>query len=334
MTTETVFKRSPVVIIRDVVVLEAATFLLFVTAGYLAHYAKLYRALVPANFLSFQVAELLGVFIIQVLLMLFVFLRWHRESFKIRPGELVRRHGLLTRHETVYSLDAISAITCRQDVVGRRINFGDIYLHNNSANRTMRLSYIPDTQSWVESILNAKRARPVVASFTSQSAVSSNAVQLLARNEHEELERKSTFRWDVRNGKVNRMLEKSAMKTIAAFLNSRGGRLILGVDDAGAVVGLEADFATLNKPNADGFENHFSNVFQEMLGASFRQYVRLQWVAVDGKTCCVISVMPATMPAYMQTDNVEEFFIRAGNATTSLRMSESAAYINSRFRGA
>jgi schlafen family protein len=156
--------------------------------------------------------------------------------------------------------------------------------------------------------------------------------ELMSQPEHENLEFKSTLRWDLKAGKVNRALEKAAMKTVAAFLNSRGGTLVLGVDDARTVVGLHHDIATLQRQDEDGFETHFSNVFRAMIGPEFRQFVRMTRDTAGGKACYVVSVVPSAKPVYLRDENTEEFFIRTGNGTTSLKLSEVASYIDSRFR--
>ena len=64
---------------------------------------------------------------------------------------------------------------------------------------------------------------------------------------------KSTLHWDLRQQRVNRDLEQVVVKTIAGFLNSTGGTLLVGVDDAGNPVGLQSDYVTLRKKDRDGF---------------------------------------------------------------------------------
>ena len=44
------------------------------------------------------------------------------------------------------------------------------------------------------------------------------------------------------------------VKTLAGFLNAEGGTLLIGVDDAGAVIGLAGDYEALRKRDRDGFE--------------------------------------------------------------------------------
>jgi hypothetical protein len=155
--------------------------------------------------------------------------------------------------------------------------------------------------------------------------------ELVAMPEHEQLERKSTFRWDLKTNAVNRSLEKAAMKTIAAFMNSKGGNLLLGVGDHGEAVGLEHDYATLPRKDADGLQNHFSNMLSAMLGPSLRHYVKLRLFTHGGKACMLVSVAPAKQPAYVRDQEHEEFFIRTGNGTTPLKMSEAHTYIHEHF---
>ncbi len=154
---------------------------------------------------------------------------------------------------------------------------------------------------------------------------------LLVAQERKNLEFKSSLRWDLKENKVNHFLEKTVMKTITSFLNSEGGHLVIGVDDNKKVLGLANDMATLRKQNLDGFENHFNNVFNGMVGAEQRRYVNLTYVDTSAGPCCVVSVAPSSNPAYLQFDDNEEFYIRTGNSTMPLKISEASRYIKNRF---
>lgn len=153
--------------------------------------------------------------------------------------------------------------------------------------------------------------------------------EIISSKEHEKLEFKTTFRWDVKRNQVNKDLEKTVMKTITAFMNSDGGCLLIGVDDSGNPTGLEQDLASLQKPNHDGFENHFNNIFNNMIGPEFRRSVNLKFNKIGDKTVCLVSVEPSLKPAYLKSSDNEDFYIRTGNVTTPLKMSEVAAYLSS-----
>jgi hypothetical protein len=53
------------------------------------------------------------------------------------------------------------------------------------------------------------------------------------------LEFKSTLQWDVVQKQPNKALRKFCLKTIAGFMNTDGGTLLIGVEDDGNIFGLE-----------------------------------------------------------------------------------------------
>ena len=59
------------------------------------------------------------------------------------------------------------------------------------------------------------------------------------------MEFKSTLQWDVVQDGQNKGLREASLKTIAAFMNSEGGTLLIGVEDSGAIFGLERDLSLL-----------------------------------------------------------------------------------------
>jgi len=152
--------------------------------------------------------------------------------------------------------------------------------------------------------------------------------ELIALGESATLEFKSTLRWDVIQNKVNRDLQFSILKTIAAFLNSDGGTLIIGVDDNQDISGLERDLQTLSKPTTDVFEQTLINLLIEHIGAEFGPVVRPRFENIQGKLVCAIEVNPAGGPAYLSSPRGKEFYIRAGNTSRSLDPEEAVAYIN------
>jgi hypothetical protein len=83
--------------------------------------------------------------------------------------------------------------------------------------------------------------------------------ELVKLGESAVLEFKSTLQWDVVEGKPNKALRKSSLETIAAFMNTEGGTLLIGVEDDGNIVGLEKDL-TLVGDSRDKFEQALVNI--------------------------------------------------------------------------
>src|SRR5262249_42342741 len=90
--------------------------------------------------------------------------------------------------------------------------------------------------------------------------------ELIRRGETSRVEFKASLRFDFKEQKVNKELTKVVVKTIAGFMNSEGGTLLIGVADNGDVVGLERDIETLSKKLTDGFELALRTAIANLLG--------------------------------------------------------------------
>ncbi|UES36825.1 type ISP restriction/modification enzyme [Roseibium aggregatum] len=155
--------------------------------------------------------------------------------------------------------------------------------------------------------------------------------EIIGADESRELEFKSTFQWDMREGKQNKTLQKQVLKTLAAFMNSDGGTLVIGVTDDKEIIGLEHDLK-LVKDSLDVFEQTLLNVFSSAIGAPYSLYCKMRFAdAQDGKRVCVIDVTAAKEPVFVNFQQQHEFFIRRGNATVSLNASEQHTYTRQRF---
>ncbi len=73
-------------------------------------------------------------------------------------------------------------------------------------------------------------------------------------------------------------MELAIAKTIAAFLNSRGGVLVIGANDAGQAVGLDRDLATLRTPDHDRFELWLRDMLSTALGRNAAALPRIVYL--------------------------------------------------------
>lgn len=154
---------------------------------------------------------------------------------------------------------------------------------------------------------------------------------IIEADESRELEFKSTFQWDTREDKQNKSLQKQVLKTLAAFMNTEGGTLVIGVTDDKEIIGLEHDLK-LVKGSLDAFENRLLSVFASAIGAPYSLHCKLRFAdAPDGKKVCVIDVAASKEPVFVDFQGQHEFFIRRGNATVSLNASDQYAYTRERF---
>ena len=148
------------------------------------------------------------------------------------------------------------------------------------------------------------------------------------------------MRWDYRQEKTNSDLEKVILKTLAAFGNTDGGILLIGVDDDKNVIGLEKDFQTLKRQDSDYYEIHLRNLLHKEMGVKYvSKHIRTQFeTATGGQVVCKIKVIPGDEPQFLKVKDRngkqdEKFYVRSGNSSHEISsMAEVNDYINKRFK--
>jgi len=137
---------------------------------------------------------------------------------------------------------------------------------------------------------------------------------------------------DVKEGKQNKDLQKSVLKTLAAFMNTEGGTLVIGVTDDKEIHGLEDDL-TLTRDSLDFFEQNVLSVFSNTIGVPYAQHISIRFAdAPGGKKVCVIVAAPSPEPVFLEFQGKHEFFVRRGNASIALSPSEQHTYIRQHYK--
>ena len=150
--------------------------------------------------------------------------------------------------------------------------------------------------------------------------------EIITLGESISLEFKSSLQWDVRENKLNKNLRHSVLKTIAAFLNSEGGILVVGVEDNGNIFGLENDYSTTEN-SSDKFLNLLSTLIADYIGLGLSAYIDIRIENVRENDICVIEVEKSHSPVFMKSDGKNELYIRQGTTTRSLDPQETFQYI-------
>ena len=159
------------------------------------------------------------------------------------------------------------------------------------------------------------------------------AEELIKRGESKTLEFKSTLRWGLEEDRQDdKFVTHAVLKTIAAFLNTEGGDLLIGVEDDGSIVGIERDQLETD----DKFMLHLSQVVRNGLGDRAGTCIDPKVQIVQGKTVCVVSCQRSPEPVYLRWKGVEkrpegDFFVRSGPGTVALPPESAAEYVRTRF---
>ena len=122
------------------------------------------------------------------------------------------------------------------------------------------------------------------------------------------------------------------LKTIAAFLNTEGGDLLIGVADNGAIVGIENDRLETD----DKFMRHLAQVVRNGLGDRTGTCIDPKTQVVQEKTVCVVSCQRSPEPVFLQWKGMEaepagDFFVRSGPGTVKLSPESTERYVQTRF---
>lgn len=144
---------------------------------------------------------------------------------------------------------------------------------------------------------------------------------LIHDGESGKVEFKESAVWEIEN-----------LRDVAAFLNSNGGCLLIGVVDDGAegdkkIIGLEHSFRSVNVNGKDAFENHLTGKLLSNLGQDCTAYIAIDFPQRHGKEICRIIIHPSKRPVYVREKNEEYFFVRTGNSKRKLSTREALEYI-------
>ncbi len=149
---------------------------------------------------------------------------------------------------------------------------------------------------------------------------------LIRAGESTTLEFKSTMRTNLKTGKPGKEIELAWLKTVAGFMNSDGGILLIGIEDDGKLLGIEID----NFANEDKCRLHFKNLLNTHIGAEFTRFIHLKIVTIREKTILIVECERVRRPVFLRVGKNEDFFIRSGPSSTKLTMSQLVKYLAER----
>ncbi len=163
-----------------------------------------------------------------------------------------------------------------------------------------------------------------------EAELSRHLPSLIPQGEGERLEFKSTLRWDRRERRCNKVLEKVVTKSIAGLMNHRGGTLLIGVNDDGEIVGIEDDCQTLKHKNSDGFERVLMDLVRHSLGPQASTMIHPNFPSLSNMEICQIVVEPSDTPVFLQDGKIARYYVRTGNSTREFDARETHIHVAQR----
>nr|VFK55781.1 MAG: Putative DNA-binding domain-containing protein [Candidatus Kentron sp. TUN]VFK61810.1 MAG: Putative DNA-binding domain-containing protein [Candidatus Kentron sp. TUN] len=144
------------------------------------------------------------------------------------------------------------------------------------------------------------------------------------------MEFKQTFRCDIQDGNKKDEIEHATLKTIAAFLNSEGGILLIEVENNRQIFGLKMDYASLGKrQDWDGFALKLDELIVDRIGTEFARYIQCEPYPLEGKEIAVVRVQKAFSLAFVLGKNKKDkdFYVRMNASTRALNVEEMYRYL-------
>ena len=112
-------------------------------------------------------------------------------------------------------------------------------------------------------------------------------------------------------------------KTIAAFLNTLGGLIFIGLDNDGIPRGLEVDFANLTGNKKDKFLLKYDDFIWQFFPPHVEEYISTGFTTYKGVNIFIIKVNKCTQPVFLEKTSggiiQKEFFVRRRVSSVQIR---------------
>lgn len=154
------------------------------------------------------------------------------------------------------------------------------------------------------------------------------AAEMLTAGESARVEFKSTARCNLHTGTRDDKIEMVIAKTVAAFANGTGGDLLIGVDDQGAVLGLDNDLKFMKSPDLDRYELWLRDHLTKTLGTAASAGIGVSFPVEQGQAVCHVQVPPSSRPVFLTAGKGQpvQMWVRVGNSTRQLGVDEALSY--------
>ena len=151
-------------------------------------------------------------------------------------------------------------------------------------------------------------------------AIEAEVKSLINGGESLAVEFKSTVRRNLHTNEPDHAITWAVVKTIAAFTNTHGGTLLVGIDDHGQPVGIEEDYPFVKGKDRDGWGLWLTATAKNALGTVAVTDLLVRFCVLDSRTVARIDVRPGAEPVFASRKGEarECFYARLGASTEEL----------------
>ncbi|MDC0442891.1 putative DNA binding domain-containing protein [Gammaproteobacteria bacterium] len=145
---------------------------------------------------------------------------------------------------------------------------------------------------------------------------------------------KESYRLDKKTKEVNKELEFSCFRSIAAFLNTQGGTLYVGVSDDMELIGLNDEIKKLHKRSNDKFLLFFQNKLKGEIGSALLSNIEFSIFVIQQRKILVVNVKKPSSKkftgAYLKSKK-NGLYTRSGPSNDFLEGSDLVKYTTENF---
>lgn len=166
-----------------------------------------------------------------------------------------------------------------------------------------------------------------------QEAALPTVSDLLRHMETNRVEFKQSARASLENDAPEKVINEGVVKTVAAFLNSSGGTLAIGITDDGDICGIQHDL-DFKHQDLDGYQNWLTTLLVTNIGGgAVGAHAGIRLEPVGSEVVCLVDVSPSPVPVYAKTTKGDAcFYVRMNNTTRMLGGPDLPAYIDGHWK--
>ena len=233
------------------------------------------------------------------------------------------------RLSDIYSGMPLSEIGPCQDLYwAMRIGFADALMkHPAPLLGTKDVDSTVESKMWsqIADIMAHKEVQPLARERE-------EVLKLVESEESTVLEFKASARWDYRQNRLNDSMCLPVVRTVAAFLNTEGGRLLIGVGDNHEILGLSHDYQGFRKERDEYMQFIVNRVCNHIGEVECTRFVSVEFYKIDNEDICLLDVRRSDREVWFREGGKEEsLYVRTQNETRKLSPSQAIDYIERTF---
>ena len=239
----------------------------------------------------------------------------YRES--IKTGSTIKVINLKNLSDLVIFLPSIKE---QKEIV--KVSDGLENLIDELQTLKRNLTYNPKLAKKIDN--DRRKFSSKLSSITDEDKI----LDIIREGENKTVEFKETFGFNKHtNNKRDDNLIKSSIKNVVAFLNSEGGKLLIGVNDDGEITGIDHEIEK-HKSN-DKFKLFFGEILGQKIGKLRNTHVNFKIYKLNNKQILIVNCQKSeTNPCFYDK---KEFYIRQNPKAQLLEGDELFSYTKSRF---